>query len=258
MFMVMARAGEWPPGPGRDGSASMKCPGQDTRYWRAGAIFEARCPKCGAAVEFFKDETKRTCRACGHRFVNPKMDFGCASYCRFAEQCLGDLPPELMAKREDLLKDRAALEMKKHFGRDFKRIAHTLAVVRHAEALLREEGGDPAVVLLAAYLHDTGIPVAKEKCGRPTVHDCEREGAVVARRILEGLGARPDLTSEVCALIAHHHSPGEEESLNFRILYDADTLANLEEALKDPARAEEARAKARFLTEAGRRAAEAI
>ena len=34
----------------------MKCPGQDSRYWKPGAIFEALCPECGAGVEFFKDD----------------------------------------------------------------------------------------------------------------------------------------------------------------------------------------------------------
>ena len=53
------------------------------------------------------------------------MDFGCASYCPHAEQCLGGLPPELMAQKEDLLKDRVAIEMKRYFTADFKRIGHT-------------------------------------------------------------------------------------------------------------------------------------
>ncbi len=70
----------------------MKCPGQDLQYWKPGAIYEAGCPRCGRAVEFFKDDTARTCPGCGHRFVNPQMDFGCAAYCPFAEQCLGTLP----------------------------------------------------------------------------------------------------------------------------------------------------------------------
>ena len=34
----------------------MKCPGQDMRYWKPGDIFNAKCPKCGGTVEFFKDE----------------------------------------------------------------------------------------------------------------------------------------------------------------------------------------------------------
>jgi len=37
----------------------MKCPRQDSRYWKPGAIFEARCPECGNDVEFFKGDTTR-------------------------------------------------------------------------------------------------------------------------------------------------------------------------------------------------------
>jgi len=70
----------------------MKCPGQDTRYWKPEAIFDAKCPKCNQLIEFFKDDTTRKCSKCGHRFLNPAMDFGCASYCRFAKQCTGNLP----------------------------------------------------------------------------------------------------------------------------------------------------------------------
>ncbi|MBW2015074.1 MAG: phosphohydrolase, partial [Deltaproteobacteria bacterium] len=70
----------------------MKCPGQDSRYWKPEAIFKAKCPKCGHNVEFFKDDTTRKCDKCGHKFANPKMDFGCAAYCQFAEECIGTLP----------------------------------------------------------------------------------------------------------------------------------------------------------------------
>ena len=68
----------------------MRCPGQDTRFWKPGAIFEVPCPKCGRMVEFFKDESTRRCKQCGHKIINPKMDFGCAAYCKYAAQCLGD------------------------------------------------------------------------------------------------------------------------------------------------------------------------
>ena len=102
----------------------MKCPGQDTQYWKPGAIYDAKCPKCEQIVEFFKDDTMRKCSNCGHRFINPQLDFGCASYCQFAEQCIGNLPPELIAQKEDLLKDRVAIEMKKYFRTDFKRISN--------------------------------------------------------------------------------------------------------------------------------------
>jgi hypothetical protein len=41
------------------------------------------------------------------------------------------------------------------------------------------------------------------------------------------------LIQEVCDLIGHHHWPREEETINFKVLYDADLIANLEEKQKE-------------------------
>jgi len=210
----------------------MKCPGQDTQYWKPGAIYDAKCPKCGEAVEFFKDDTTRKCPSCGHRFINPELDFGCASYCQYAEQCLGTLPPELLAQKEDLLKDRVAIEMKRYFGSDFKRIGHAMKVARHAEAIGNKEGGNMAVILCAAYLHDIGIPAAEKKYGNCDAENQEVEGPPVARAILEKLGAHDTLIDEVCDIIGHHHHPRNDETINFKVLYDADRLVNMEEKQK--------------------------
>ena len=49
----------------------MKCPGQDTRYWKPGDIFVTECPKCSAEIEFFKDDTRRRCAWCGHPGITP-------------------------------------------------------------------------------------------------------------------------------------------------------------------------------------------
>ncbi len=215
----------------------MKCPGQDSRYWKPGAIFDAECPECGHQVEFFKDETTRKCPECGHRFVNPGLDFGCAAYCRYAEQCIGNLPPELIAEKHDLLKDRVAIEMKRYFGRDFKRIGHATRVARYAEEIGKAERGDLPVVIAAAYLHDIGIPEAERKHGGSGARHQEEEGPGVARELLERLGAGEDLIEEVCDIIGHHHHPRDEETVNFKCLYDADLIANLEDRLKeDPER----------------------
>lgn len=211
----------------------MKCPGQDSRYWKPGAIFEVKCPECGNEVEFFKDDTTRLCKKCGHRFVNPEMDFGCASYCPYAEQCLGDLPPELLAERDDLLKDRVAIEMKRYFGQDFKRIGRAANVARYAERIVKEEKGNPAVVLCAAYLHDIGIHEAERKYNSTAVQHHQKEGPPIARDILTRLGTREELIEEVCDIIGHHHHPGNKETLNFKIVYDADLIVNLRERQKD-------------------------
>jgi HD superfamily phosphodiesterase len=207
----------------------MKCPGQDSRYWQPGSIFEVKCPKCGAEVEFFKDDTARMCRKCGHKFLNPNMNFGCASYCKYADQCIGTLAPEIMAQREDLLKDRVAIEMKRYFRQDFKRIGHAGRVARYAERLAREEGGEMAVILSAAYLHDIGIRESERKYNSSAARYQEEEGPPVAREILKRLQARDELIEEVCDIIGHHHHPRDEETLNFKVLYDADLITNLEE-----------------------------
>ncbi|MBL7175485.1 MAG: HD domain-containing protein [Desulfobacteraceae bacterium] len=211
----------------------MKCPGQDSRYWKPGAIFEAKCPKCGNEVEFFKDDTTRLCKKCGHRFLNPNMDFGCASYCQYAEQCIGNLPPELIAQKEDLLKDRVAIEMKRYFKQDFKRIGHATRVARYAEKIGKEEGGNLAVILTAAYLHDIGIKEAERKHQSTAARYQEEEGPPVAKEILSKLGAREELVDEVCDIIGHHHHPKPQESINFKSVYDADMIVNLEEKGKE-------------------------
>jgi HD superfamily phosphodiesterase len=239
----------------------MKCPGQDSRYWESGAIFEVKCPQCGHDVEFFKDESTRKCKNCGHKFVNPKMDFGCASYCKFAAQCLGDLPPELLAQRDNLLKDRVAIEIKRYFNKDFKRIGHATKVARYAEQIVKSEDGDPAVVLCSAYLHDIGIKEAERKHNSTAARYQEEEGPPVAREILARLGARSELIEEVCDIVGHHHHPRNEETANFKCLYDADLIVNLEEKRSEkrmePEKIERIIQES-FLTEAGRTLARGI
>lgn len=209
----------------------MKCPGQDTQYWNAGAIFEASCPKCGVAVEFFKDDTTRKCGGCGHRFLNPRMDFGCASYCQFAEQCIGDLPPELLAQKEDLLKDRVAIEMKRHFATDFRRIGHATRAARHAEHIGRELGGNLAVIISAAYL------LHVENAASPSGNG----DAPVTREILQRLGARPLLIDTVCAIVGAYPFPdaAPDASADLLAVHDAERIAQWEDRIKvDPGIAE--------------------
>ncbi|MGA2518231.1 MAG: HD domain-containing protein [Thermodesulfobacteriota bacterium] len=210
----------------------MKCPGQDMRFWRPGDIFDAPCRKCGRKVEFFKDEVRRKC-CCGHEIVNPKSDFGCAQWCPYAEQCIGTVPEEVKQRRKteekDLLRQRIALEMKKYFGTDFKRVHHAIEVARFAEKILKMEGGNPLVVMAAAYLHDIGIHEADRKYGSHSGHYQEMEGPGIAGGILERLNVPKQVIDEVCDIIGHHHSPREEETLHFQILYEADGLVNIEE-----------------------------
>jgi hypothetical protein len=73
---------------------TVMCPGQNTQFWKPDDIFQITCPACGSPVEFFKDDAKRRCPGCGCVFVNPKLNEGCAKWCKFADKCLG-VNPEL-------------------------------------------------------------------------------------------------------------------------------------------------------------------
>lgn len=234
----------------------MQCPGQDSRYWDNEAIFESKCSKCAEVIEFFKDDSTRTCKNCGHRMVNPRIDFGCAAYCPYAEQCLGSLPSELLAKKKELLKDRVAIEMKRYFGSDFKRIGHATRVARYAEKIAADEKDAVlAVILIASYLHDIGIHEAERKHQSTAARYQQLEGPPIARDILTRLGAGEELINEVCDIVGHHHHPRHEETVNFKVLYDADLLVNLEENQKENPAAREKLAgivAKSFLTGSGR------
>jgi hypothetical protein len=191
----------------------MKCPGQDMKYWKASAIFDSNCPKCGKMVEFYKDDTSRKCGNCGHRFVNPKMDFGCASYCQYADQCMGSLPEEFTGSRDNLLKDKVAVEMKRFFQTDFKRIRQATTAARYAENIGKAEGGNLAIILCAAYLHDTG-PAGAET-------------------ILKKVGAKEPMIEEICLLIEQQQKVKEDGSVQAKILHDTLMLNYLHEEFKE-------------------------
>ncbi len=215
----------------------MRCPGQDMRYWKHDSIFEIKCPYCGNPIEFFKDDSTKKCKNCGKRVPNPKMDFGCAAYCQFAEQCLGDLPPELMESREDMLKNRVAVEMKKYFKKDFKKISHALKISRYAEQIGKEEGVPLGIVLCAAYLAD--------------FDDIEK-----AKEILEKLGAKEELIKEVMNILT-----GDVKNKNYEVINDAKAITEIQDILEKKELPKEEIKKlvdGKILTETGRKKAKTL
>ncbi|MBE0582922.1 MAG: phosphohydrolase [Desulfofustis sp.] len=210
----------------------MKCPGQDMKYWNQDAIFDAACPQCGQAVEFYKDDTTRTCKQCGHRFVNPKMDFGCAAYCKFAEQCIGTLPEEFVGAQDNLMKDKVAVAMKRFYRNDFKRIGRMLRLARHAEKIGTREGANPALVLCAAYLDGSGLERASERYGSDEPHLVAQESAEQARTVLTELGAKQAMIDDVCQLLAHTGKITSTDSPELRTLADARLITGIEDTVQ--------------------------
>ncbi len=182
------------------------------KYWKDDAIFEVSCPKCNNAIEFYKDDTTRKCGHCGHRLVNPKMDFGCASYCQFAEQCMGTLPEEFMGSREDLLKEKVAVAVKRSYQTDFKSIRKATGAARHAENIGKAEGGNLAVILCAVYLHGMMLDSA--------------------RSILTGAGASEPLIQEITQILETQKDLAGEGAAAAGIVHDAIVLEQLQDDLK--------------------------
>ena len=72
----------------------LKYPGQDMQRWTFDDIFEVLCPSCKESIEFWKDDPVLTCPACKKEVRNPRLNFGCAEWCKSAAECLGILPGE--------------------------------------------------------------------------------------------------------------------------------------------------------------------
>ncbi len=170
----------------------MKCPGQDTRYWKPGDIFVAECPKCGAEIEFFKDDTRRRCAWCGHMFYNPKIELGCAEWCHYAEKCVPDLVRAKKAAQN--FKDLLSEMVKSYLKQDLVAWDRSARGLHIAQELLKAEGGDPKVVLAAVLLHKVEQSKAAE-----FLAELETEPAICAAilELLAGRGAERGLNRQL-------------------------------------------------------------
>lgn len=241
----------------------MKCPGQATQYWDENAIYEVPCPQCEAMVEFYKDDTTRKCHHCEHRFVNPKMDFGCAAYCQFAEQCLGTLPEEFVAERHNLFKDKVAVEVKRYFKNDFKNIRRAAKIGSLAEKLGRgREGVDMATLLCTAYLLPVVHPHHDDARWTETAGGCSQELDIEAAvGILRKLEAEESLISRTTSLLHTVFESGDGEDRTAQVIKDASLLARLEETLRNEEKTlgnEAADIRKNLVTTAGRQAADEL
>ncbi len=185
----------------------MQCPGQDNRYWDGEAVFEIPCPHCGNVLEFFKDDSQRSCKQCGNRVLNPRIDFGCAAYCSHAEQCLGAMPPELLAKQKNLFKDKLSLAVRKQFVGKEKLFKKASLCTEIAERLCKDEQrGDMAAVLAATLLVDVEDPAA----------------------LLEELKGDQKMIEAVDRLLSSQAPASDEEQASADIFHDACLLTELQ------------------------------
>ena len=127
------------------------------------------------------------------------------------------------------MRDKLINEMKNVFGEDQQRIEHALAVLDYAEQIQNAEGGDPLIVRAAAILHDIGIHQAEKKYGSSAGNYQEIEGPPSAEEILKKYDVPDETIEHICRIIANHHSAKNIDTIEFRIVWDADRLVNIPE-----------------------------
>lgn len=213
-----------------------------------------KCPKCGQEAEIWTDEIQVTCPHCHNKILRKQEGVSCLDWCKYAKECVGgDTYNKYMQNKAVTTKEKLLKEIEEHFGNDKKRINHAKNVLDFAEELLMKEKADWHIVVPSAILHDVGIKAAEEKYGSSAGHHQEKEGPQIARKILLKLSFKKEDIEEICQIIAHHHTPGEIDTMNFKALYDADWLVNLKDAVdtKDKAKLKEIIDKV-FLTQTGK------
>ncbi len=127
-----------------------RCPGQDQRYWTPDDIFDVACPYCDYEIEFWKDEPFRLCRSCQKEVRNPRIDLGCAKWCKFSDRCLGRSVDEHLAAAPVITKLKTLL--KKQAGERPEQYAAAMEIHRIASLLQTSEGGDPCRIKIASLL----------------------------------------------------------------------------------------------------------
>lgn len=219
-----------------------------------------KCPHCNEEIEMWTDEVKTLCYNCGKAVSRNNFEASCVDWCSFAKECVGaETYNEYIKGKKIKVRDKLIEELENYFGTDKKRINHAKKVLEYSEEILRTEGGDWNIVIPASILHDVGIKVAEEKFGSSAGNYQETEGPLVAEKIMLKEGLKRSDIKEICAIIAHHHTPGALDTINFKILTDADWLVNMKDEidLKDKIKLKEFINKV-ILTKKGKELAEEI
>ena len=111
-----------------------------------------------------------------------------------------------------------------------KRINHFLKVYSFAKLIAENENLSEDVmqiISVASIVHDIGIKISLEKYNSTSGKYQEKEGPVIAQKMLAELGFKQDLIDRVSFLIANHHSYDNIDGIDYQILIEADFLVNI-------------------------------
>ena len=203
----------------------IRCPGQNTMFWKPDDIYDVKCPNCGAPVEFWKDDSKRSCD-CGHRFLNPKRDLGCLEYCKYAEDCM----PEMFQGEnlKALYRDRLLVAARIALKPEDTRLERSQEISELAEEILDGESGQPKVVFAATILGDLVLNSQPQGGQAASAAPGDSPSAIVTK-VLADLGTEKEVIDQVCQIIQHRINGTSTEDINHRIVSDALNLGDLVE-----------------------------
>lgn len=121
---------------------------------------------------------------------------------------------------------------------DARRIQHFMKVHAFAKRIGEKEGlpeHAQRVLEAAALVHDIGIHAAEQKYQSTAGPLQEKEGAPLAKEMLEKLGWPQEDAARVSYLVGHHHTYRDVDGKDYQILLEADFLVNAyEDAMKTP------------------------
>ena len=110
-------------------------------------------------------------------------------------------------------------------------ILHTQEVVSYTEMICAGEGlndDERSLMICAAWLHDIGCPVSKERYGNSLPVNQQNVGREVTSNLLKEVAELSDDNKKwIEDVVGTHHQLRFAEELNFMPLFEADMIVNL-------------------------------
>ncbi len=202
-----------------------RCPG--SMAFAQPKIELVRCPTCGDDAEVWTDEAEGKCAKCGGTVCRTTTQ-SCIDWCKYARDCLGDEAHKKYQDMKTRLRKESLLKAAEAHLTDERHRQLARDRVGFAEQILRrEEAADPNVVLASSALLGAGSsgPESRDTAATATASR-EYEPTPAAAAILHELGYPEGFIKEVCAILLHLGRAETSDGINFRIVHDADLLAN--------------------------------
>lgn len=112
-------------------------------------------------------------------------------------------------------------------------VSHFLKVYAFAKTIGELEGLTPQTqetLELAAVVHDIACPLCREKYGNTNGKKQELESPPLIENFFAALSVSQETVQRITWLVAHHHTYGLSEDLDYQILLEADYIVNAGES----------------------------